>query len=741
MSTQEPIRPLVHHFPPGGLLEIAISFDTTGSMYDCLEEVRGRIQDMVQRLQADIPGIRIAIIAHGDYFDAANYIVKWIDFGATVPELCDFVKTVSRTSGGDADECYELVLRRAREVLSWTPGSQRSLVVIGDSSPHEVGYRYGDFVNDINWRVEAHELYKMGVKIYSVAVDTSPSALLFYTDIANMTGGKVVSLAKFGVIFDILMSICYKESGSDLFEAYEAEVRERNKEKEMESTWDDIFTTLRTSAKSSDPGPPPFGTGFGSGPGLFPTAMETGRGGWLGPLPTSMGTAFGSGPGLFRPPVPLGITGGGGGPVPGFRTGIGFGLSLSKPAIKKTTSRKTKSTKKPSKTTKKAKGKKTSEMSPNPGLILPPMGTGIGVSPYGFGLGGGPVSGFGPGIGSVLPLSKPTLGKPTSRKTKSTRKPSKTTKKNKGKKTSETSSLLGLFSPPLGTGSGGVPMIGTPMGGTPMGTWFGGGPIPFPSSTGTGPLPTPLGTGPLPTSTATGLGGGPGLFPTPMPMGITGSRGGPVFRLGKSTFKKTKSARKSDENAKTNQKTKTRAKSGGIINRETLTDAKFTKGPLKRLVWSKWMLGIAKTQSAAIGPDISLTRREWCDAYCNNGILKGGEVKDVPAVYEFAVRLSGKKKVYPVLYKVTTGVPKGSSWFSYLLSQKRVRSAIKEVVNSHADIMVRKGQFKRKGSALIQKVSELMSKKYDYAWVGRKERKMKFRNLKRCGVRISSDSY
>lgn len=42
--------------PPGGLVEVAVSFDTTGSMYGCLEEVRAKIQDLVQRLQGDIPG-------------------------------------------------------------------------------------------------------------------------------------------------------------------------------------------------------------------------------------------------------------------------------------------------------------------------------------------------------------------------------------------------------------------------------------------------------------------------------------------------------------------------------------------------------------------------------------------------------------------------------------------------------------------------------------------------------------
>ena len=122
--------------PPGGLIEIAFSFDTTGSMSSCIAEVRGRVGDMIQRLQADIPGIRIAVIAHGDYCDERTYVIKWIDFGASLPELTDFVQTIGPTGGGDADECYELVLARAQTELSWTPGSQRSLVMIGDANPH-----------------------------------------------------------------------------------------------------------------------------------------------------------------------------------------------------------------------------------------------------------------------------------------------------------------------------------------------------------------------------------------------------------------------------------------------------------------------------------------------------------------------------------------------------------------------------------------------------------------------------
>lgn len=148
---------------PGGLREIVFSFDTTGSMYSYMEEAGERIKDLVNRLQTDMPGIRLAFMAHGDYYDLSHdrYLIKWIDFGASIEEVVKFFENLSITHGGDDDECYELVLRKTRESLSWTPGSQRSLVLIGDSDPHEPGYKYEQFVNDIDWRVETALLKEM----------------------------------------------------------------------------------------------------------------------------------------------------------------------------------------------------------------------------------------------------------------------------------------------------------------------------------------------------------------------------------------------------------------------------------------------------------------------------------------------------------------------------------------------------------------------------------------------------
>ena len=70
-----------------------------------------------------------------------------------------FLSQVEVTSGGDTPEAYELVLHQVRTELSWTPGSQRSLVMIGDNIPHEANYRRNKL--KLDWRKEADALNGM----------------------------------------------------------------------------------------------------------------------------------------------------------------------------------------------------------------------------------------------------------------------------------------------------------------------------------------------------------------------------------------------------------------------------------------------------------------------------------------------------------------------------------------------------------------------------------------------------
>ena len=142
---------------PNGDMEIVFSFDTTGSMNICLQRVRDSLQEIMERLFADIPGLKVSLFAHGDYCDAkSSYVTKYIDFTNNVQELCKFVRETGSTGGGDADECYELVLHQVRTQLNWTPGSQRALVLIGDAEPHGVDYPQNKL--KIDWKKEVSAL-------------------------------------------------------------------------------------------------------------------------------------------------------------------------------------------------------------------------------------------------------------------------------------------------------------------------------------------------------------------------------------------------------------------------------------------------------------------------------------------------------------------------------------------------------------------------------------------------------
>src|ERR1700742_1649009 len=79
-------------------IEVVFSFDTTGSMYPCLTQVRKKIKSTVTRLMKEIPGMRIGVIAHGDYCDAGStYVTKALDLTDDVEKICRFVERVEPT--------------------------------------------------------------------------------------------------------------------------------------------------------------------------------------------------------------------------------------------------------------------------------------------------------------------------------------------------------------------------------------------------------------------------------------------------------------------------------------------------------------------------------------------------------------------------------------------------------------------------------------------------------------------
>lgn len=203
--------------------DLVISFDTTGSMYPCLSEVRRHTTTMCERLFREIPNLRIAIIAHGDYCDGDKVITQ-LDFTTDQEQITSFIKNAPSTYGGDYPECYELVLHNVKG-LSWrSDATMKSLILIGDAPPHEKN----ENPYKIDWREEAESLNNRNIQVFSVQCLNSGNkeSFQFYSEVAMATNGYHVFLDQFSYIKDMIQAICFKQYNQDHLEQFEKEIQE-----------------------------------------------------------------------------------------------------------------------------------------------------------------------------------------------------------------------------------------------------------------------------------------------------------------------------------------------------------------------------------------------------------------------------------------------------------------------------------------------------------------------------------
>lgn len=175
-----------------GKLDMVIAFDTTGSMAEYIEDVRKHVSNMIPRLFKDNEDLRLGIVAFGDYCDMVN-AETFGDAYQCVPltdnenDIIKFVKEAKNTSGGDGDEFYELVLKKIIDESPWREDASKSILLIADANPHEIGYTYRDFVvgNQIDWREEARKAADMKIKIDTISIWGRP----WYKELSDMTNG------------------------------------------------------------------------------------------------------------------------------------------------------------------------------------------------------------------------------------------------------------------------------------------------------------------------------------------------------------------------------------------------------------------------------------------------------------------------------------------------------------------------------------------------------------------------
>lgn len=208
------------------IADILFTFDTTGSMYPCINEVKRNLAGCIKKLFTEMPDLRIAVIAHGDYYDKdSTYLTKHIDFTNNEAAIVSFVESVGRTCGGDFPEAYEYVLRESRS-LSWRPNANaKSLVMIGDAVPQDPA----ENPEHIDWKQEVERLAMRNIQIFSIqCLDRgSINCHQFYEHMAKATNGYHLQLDQFSYVTDMIEAICYRQYNVSRLEEFEEMIQNR----------------------------------------------------------------------------------------------------------------------------------------------------------------------------------------------------------------------------------------------------------------------------------------------------------------------------------------------------------------------------------------------------------------------------------------------------------------------------------------------------------------------------------
>ncbi len=204
-------------------MDVVISFDSTGSMFPALTEVRRKVTEFATQLFNDIPDLRIGIIAHGDY-DDHPYDVTTLPLTTNLREITQFVNRVQTTHGfGNGGEAYGLAMKTARE-FNWT-SDKRVFIMLGDENVHERGTRVSGYnrrpmVVTEDWREEAVHMVQSGITMYMVKCLNNSESRRFHAELPQLIGTPLLHLHQFNNVTELLYAIAYKTVDNERLSEY-----------------------------------------------------------------------------------------------------------------------------------------------------------------------------------------------------------------------------------------------------------------------------------------------------------------------------------------------------------------------------------------------------------------------------------------------------------------------------------------------------------------------------------------
>jgi hypothetical protein len=239
--------------------DMVISFDSTGSMRQYVDAVKKYTKELIPKMLAQNPNLKISIVVFGDYCDMeniANHVFgkayQFLDLTNDENALIKFVNGARDTVGGDSDEFYELVLRKIRTETSWRSGSNKSVLLIADFTPHEAyAYRTDKYCKAftsefIDWREECKLLAADGIKVDTLRILDGKQFVQFYEAISEITGGLSLPFKDSKQTSDLLEMSSLARGGQATNSAFRAMATDKRitENPELQATYTKYFKSM-----------------------------------------------------------------------------------------------------------------------------------------------------------------------------------------------------------------------------------------------------------------------------------------------------------------------------------------------------------------------------------------------------------------------------------------------------------------------------------------------------------------
>lgn len=225
-----------------GKLDMVIAFDTTGSMRSYLDDVKRHITTLIPQLLSDNVDMRIGIVAFGDYCDMKSANEFGNAYQVLYPTnnkstIMEFISRAKDTHGGDADEFYELVIKKIVEETPWREEATKTVLFIADCDPHGVGYSYHPIVKNaqIDWREEAKKASEKGIQFDTISIHGTSHK--WYEELAHITDGIYTPFKSSNKTADYIKTVAYARGGSNTRDLFLATMDSFKEDAEMSAVY------------------------------------------------------------------------------------------------------------------------------------------------------------------------------------------------------------------------------------------------------------------------------------------------------------------------------------------------------------------------------------------------------------------------------------------------------------------------------------------------------------------------